>query len=183
MLKDSLHQKYLLYKVRQQKDATAYGQLYDYYVGRIFRFVLFKVPGREEAEDITSEVFLKTWEYINTTDKKIKNLNALLYRVARNSVIDFYRTRRSGEQKSDEEYLEQIQDSRDMQKDVEVKIDAQNLQGMLKKLKDVYREVLVLKYIEEFSIEEIAQIMGKSKGNVRVLLHRATVALKELMGE
>lgn len=183
MSKHSFKEKYLIFKVRQTKDAAAYGELYDYYVDRIFRFILFKVATQEEAEDLTSEVFLKTWEYINKTGKRIQNLNALFYRVARNCVIDFYRSRQSNKQVTDEEYLEQIQDERDMERELNTKVEIQNLQQYLKKLKDVYREVLILKYIEEFSISEIANITEKSKGNVRVLLHRATQALKDLMEE
>ncbi|MFA6537252.1 MAG: sigma factor, partial [Patescibacteria group bacterium] len=80
MKKASLKEKYLIYKVRQSKDAEAYGKLYDYYVERIYRFIFFKVNNVETAEDLTSEVFLKTWEYINKTNKKISNLNALFYR-------------------------------------------------------------------------------------------------------
>ena len=69
----SLKEKSLLYKVREKQDAVAYGELYDYYVTRIYRFIFFKVRTKEEAEDLTSEVFLKTWEYINSTKKSIKN--------------------------------------------------------------------------------------------------------------
>ena len=183
MNKATLKQKFLLYKVRQHKDAEAYGQLYDYYIDRIFRFILFKVSVNEVAEDLTSEVFLKTWEYINRTTKKIGNLNALLYKVARNCVIDHYRAKRKDFIKTDEEYLESIMDARDMEKETNVKIDFQSIEKQLMKLKEVHREVIILKHIEELSIDEIAEIMDVSRGNVRVLIHRAMKALREIAGE
>ena len=166
--------------MKQSKDADAYGQLYDFYVDRIYRFILFKVPGPEEAEDLTSEVFLKTWEYVNKTTKKIQNINALFYRVARNSVIDYYRTRKFDTSISDEDNFKQIQDKRNLVDDTATKIEVEDVKLSLLKLKDEYREIIILKHIEEFSISEIADILSKSTGNVRVLLHRATKALKEI---
>jgi len=62
-------------------------------------------------------------------------------------------------------------------------MEIQSIEVHLSKLKDDYREVIILKYIEEFSITEIAEVTGKSKGNVRVLLHRALKAIKEIAGE
>jgi RNA polymerase sigma-70 factor, ECF subfamily len=183
MTKSSIKEKYLIFKVKQNKDAEAYGQLYDFYVSRIYRFVYFKVRTKEEAEDITSEVFLKTWEYINKTNRKIDNLNALFYRVARNAVIDHYRSKQKEANIFDEDQLEMIKEKRDLAKDTEEKIDVENVQKHLLKLKEVYREVIILKYIEQFSVFEISEIIGKSKGNVRVLIHRALKALKEIIGE
>jgi RNA polymerase sigma-70 factor, ECF subfamily len=183
MKKNSLQEKYLVYKVRQHKDAESYGQLYDYYVDRIFRFIFFKVASQEEAEDLTSEVFLKTWEYINNTSRKIENFNALIYRVARNCVIDHYRTRRSDISQTDEDQMVQIQDKRNLEIDVTQKLEIKNIESSLAKLKEDYREVIILRYIEEFSFTEISDIMGKKKANVRVLLHRALQAVKEITEE
>lgn len=180
MSTNSLQEKFLIYKVRQNKDAEAYGKLYDCYVNRIYRFIFFKVGTQEDAEDITSEVFLKAWEYINTTDKKIENFNALIYRVARNSVIDHYRNRKINVSTDDEENLIQIQDKQNTVEEVEAKLDKSHIEKLLGQLKEVYRDVLLLRYIEEYSISEIANITGKSKANVRVLLHRGVQALKEI---
>lgn len=180
MKKHSLQEKFLIYKVRQHKDADAYGKLYDYYVDRIFRFVFFKVGSQEEAEDLTSESFLKTWEYINKTNKKIDNFNALIYRVARNVVIDSYRTRRNDVPATDEEQMLRIQDQRDIEKEVNIEFEIKSVEKHLAQLKETYREVIILRYIEEFSITEISEITGKNKANVRVLLHRGLTALKEI---
>ena len=184
MNKASLKEKFLIYKVRLNKDAESYGKLYDYYVDRIFRFILFKVATSEIAEDLTSEVFLKTWEYINGTPKKIGNLNALLYKVARNCVIDYYRSKNREAVCTDEECFENICDERsDLENETAVKLDVQSIEKHLAKLKDAYREVIILKYVEDFSISEISELMDKSNGTVRVLLHRALKALKDIAGE
>ena len=56
-----IEEKRLLYKVQTQQDAEAYAKLYDMYVERLYRFILFKVSHRQVAEDLTSDVFLKKW--------------------------------------------------------------------------------------------------------------------------
>ena len=91
-MNSNLKEKYFFLKLRVAKDPDAFGELYNIYVDQIFRFIYFKVSRKEEAEDLTAEVFLKTWQYINEEKaKKIDNLKAFLYQTARNSVIDFYR--------------------------------------------------------------------------------------------
>lgn len=183
MNKHSLQEKFLIYKVRQHKDADAFGKLYDYYVDRIFRFIYFKVSSREEAEDLTSEVFLKTWEYINKTTSKIQNFNALIYRVARNAVIDHYRVKSRDLGETDEEQMKKIQDKRNIEEEVNLKITVAGVEKHLSRLKETYREVIVLRYIEELTVPEIAEIMGKNKANVRVLLHRGLQTLKDIAKE
>ncbi|PIR93914.1 hypothetical protein COT97_04285 [Candidatus Falkowbacteria bacterium CG10_big_fil_rev_8_21_14_0_10_39_11] len=184
MKTNSIKEKFLLYKVRYQHDATAYGLLYDLYVAKIFRFILYKVSSVEDAEDITAEVFLKSWQYIKTTDKKISNFNALLYRVARNAVIDYYRQKKRQDLPlTDEDQYHNIVDSRDVEKDIDIKLEVKNIEQALDQIKDEYREVVILRYVEGLSVNEIASIIKKSKSNVRVLLHRAIKRIQEILGE
>jgi RNA polymerase sigma-70 factor, ECF subfamily len=182
MTLNSLQEKYWIFKIKHGQDPEAYGKLYDLYVDRIFRFILFKVSSVEEAEDISSEVFLKAWNYIRTTAKRIDNLNALLFRMARNAIIDYYREKRRSEVKmTDEELYRKIIDERDIEKEIDQKIEIKNIQSHLNQIKDEYREVLLLRFVEGFSINEIAEILHKSTGNVRVLLHRAVDKLRHLV--
>jgi len=184
MKRNSIQEKYLIFRIKQHKDPDAYGQLYDHYVTRIYRFVFFKVSSSEDAEDITADVFLKTWQYIRNTDKKIGNLNALLYKMSRNAVIDYYRSKRRTEMPmSDQSSYEDIMDKRDIEAEVEVKMEIENIEKYLDQLKDEYREVVILRHVEQYSINEIAEILEKSVSNVRVILHRAIKRLKELIGE
>jgi len=176
-------EKYLLFRAKN-KDPEAFASVYDLYTDRIYRFIYFKVNRKEEAQDLTSEVFLKTWQYI-IDGKEIKNLNALFYKIARNLVIDFYRKasqkdvslteaeKLEDQPKSDEIELEKIAQ----------KIQFDQVEEKLRQLKDEYREIIVLRYMEDMSIGEIAQIVGKKKGAIRVILFRALNALRDLMIE
>jgi len=174
-------QKVLLLKLKT-KDPEAFGQFYDLYVNKIYRFVYFKVSSSEEAEDITAETFLKIWEYI-FNDRKIENLNAFTYQVARNLVVDFYRKKSQQKLIGDsEEKLQRMPDDRESAAEkMELQSDVEQIEKYLKQMKEEYREVIILKYIEELTVSEIAKILGKKKGNVRVLAHRALNTLKSLI--
>lgn len=182
----SLNETMLLYRAKVKQDPEAFAKLYDQYVKRIYRFVYFKVSSHEEAEDITSEVFLKAWNYLRD-NKDIKSFSGLLYRIARNSVIDLYRAKAlHGEvlsiydkDVSEEESLVKAT----WQQDVAIKIENENLLLVLKKLKQEYQEVITLRYVDELEIDEISEITGKGKIAVRVTLHRAIKKIKTLLKE
>jgi len=175
----SLKDQFILWRIRSQKDAEAYGEIYDQYIAKIYRFIFFKVGRAEDAEDLASETFLKTWQYINE-GKPVKNLNALLYSVARNLVIDHFRSKKTRiEAVLDDEILENIGDENRLVKNLEIGQEMKNILLSLRSLKDEYREVIVMHYIDELQVGEIAEILGKTSGNVRVTLHRALAAARE----
>jgi RNA polymerase sigma-70 factor (ECF subfamily) len=179
-MRNHLTEKILFLKVKN-KDKEAFGKFYDLYISRIYRFIFFKVNSIHDAQDITSEVFLKIWQYVKE-DRDIKNLNAFTYMVARNSVIDFYRQRSKKEDR--EETIEEnrmpmiIDEDSDLLKKQNISFDVQRMMAGLDNLKDEYKEIIALRFLDELSIEEISQILGKTKGTIRVLIHRALNALK-----
>ncbi|MBU1045753.1 RNA polymerase sigma factor [Patescibacteria group bacterium] len=160
------------------KKQKKFSKIYDNYVESIYRFISIKVSSQEIAEDLTSEVFLKTWKSFQQEDK-IKNPRAYLYTTARHLVIDFYRTNKEMRTIS-------IEDTKEIE-DMTAPIEAQEKQDAaleivkqgLNALKEDYQNVVVWRYVDGLSIGEIAKILGKSKGATRVLLHRAMEQLKE----
>ncbi len=171
----------LLSKIQKQRDATAFAELYDEYIARMYRFVAFKVESRQEAEDLTSELFLKLWEYLTKSEQKhIDSLNGLIYRMARNIIIDHYRKGASKKEFGIDEYALMLETGDKELRRVEAKIDAEKLIQTMKQLKQEYQEILLLRYIEELSIKEIAHVMGKKRTNVRVTLHRARTVLEDV---
>jgi RNA polymerase sigma-70 factor, ECF subfamily len=174
-------EKLLLIRLKK-KDPNAYAEVYDLYVTPIYRFIYFKVATQQDAEDLTSEVFLKIWQYITETDHDIDNLRALLYRTARNLVIDSYRRKATRDLVQDIEILENIRDEKQqtLLLHIETVVDMRNMERVLRKMKDEYREVLILRYIDELSIAEIANVLEKTKGSVRVLIHRALKVARDL---
>lgn len=163
------------------RDPEAFGELYDNYAPRIYRYIYFKVATRFEAEDLTAEVFLKTWEYVHKREKRITSFQAFVYRLARNIVVDHYRSRvQQNEHNIEDDKLTNIPvPSENSSEEILIReTDMAAVQTALQKLKEEYREAIVLRYIEGYSIGEIAKILEKSKGAVRVTTHRAVEALK-----
>lgn len=180
-----IEEKLLLYKVKKN-DKEAFIKAYNLYIDQIYRFIYFKVGNREEAEDLSSSVFLKTWNYIlENSLKDHKTLKALLYKISRNLIIDHYRKTRGKETISlDDENGIKIPDrTQNLNDRLELKADLLVLETKLPELKDEYREVIILRFVNELSIKEIADILDKSKGNVRVLIYRSLNALKELLSK
>lgn len=181
----------LLYRAKVKQEPEAYAELYDYYVQRIYRFVYFKVSNREEAEDITSEVFLKAWNYLRD-NKEVKSFSGLLYRIARNSIIDLYRAKSNRPETAFQEIKEEGDEGKQMveygdegkwQAATNTKLETEKILQSLKKLKQEYQEVITLRFVDELDIEEIAEITGRGKISVRVTLHRALKKLKEMLGD
>ncbi len=178
-----LKEKWLLYQLKTKQDPEAYGKLYDFYAPRIYRFIYFKVSSSLDAEDLTAEVFLKAWEYLKKNQEKgVEKFGGLLYKIARNLVVDFYRKKPIKETSSIEEfYLEKISDAGVAAEKMEKADEVRGMIKHLKLLKEDYREVLTLRYIDGLDAGEIAGILGKSSINVRVLTHRALKTLRKIL--
>ena len=171
----------------KNKDKEVFIKVYDDFAGDIYRFVYFKVGHVEEAKDLTSMIFLKTWNHIqNNSLTSSSTLRALLYKIARTSIVDYYReTGGKLEVSLDDEdnHLEILDENQDLESDMDRNADLLRIKSKLPLLKEEYREIIVLKFINDLDIDEISEVTGKTKGNVRVLLHRSLAALKDLIEE
>lgn len=175
---NSIKEKILLYKIKATKDPESFALLYDAYVGPIYRFIYVKVSNKEEAEDIASDTFLKAWQYLIGEQADVANFRAFIYQIARNRVVDAYRERaRKNEQGLNE--ADAVTAAPNFHK-IDATLEGEWLYGKMKQLKQEYQEVLLLRYVEELSLREIATILGKGSTAVRVTLHRAVKKLKEL---
>jgi RNA polymerase sigma-70 factor (ECF subfamily) len=163
-------------------------KFYDQYAPRIYRFVYLKVNSPQDSEDLTSEVFFRFWQNISTNSEqqarnnKIDNPQALLYRIANNLVIDFYRKKSRTELILDPEednVLAKIPDKTDLNKKMSLDSDITEVKKALNQLKGEYQNIIIWRYLDDFSVKEIAQIMEKPEGTIRVLIHRALVCLKK----
>jgi len=159
-----------------------FSKIYDQYVEKIYRFVFLKVNSQETAEDLTSKVFLKGWEAFkksgNKGENKIDNPQAFLYQIARNSVIDYYREK-GRTQIVSAEFTSQIADPRtNIEETAKTNSDFEIVKQAMQNLKGDYQEVIVWHYLDDLSISEIAKVLNKQEGAVRVMLHRALKSLR-----
>lgn len=174
-------EKLILLKAKKG-DKNAFGQIYDWYVKKIYQFVYFKVNSKETAEDISQEVFVRLIDYINE-ERKIESLQALLFRIARNLVIDHYRSGQVEVTSIDEmgEALEVSTDGRALLDMIDVKYSLEQIQKSLAELKEEYREVVTLRFVEDMTHREIAKIIDRKESHVRVILFRAINELRNIL--
>lgn len=163
--------------------SEVYSRLYDLHVKTIYRFIYFKVNSREEAEDLTSETFLKAWDYISKSNKanQVRNLRAFFYQVASNLVIDFYRKKAMFPvaMSSFESDMDVLDDKESYADKIEKDLEITEVRKALKKIPENYADIVIWYYLDDLKISEISQIIEKSEGAVRVLIHRSLKALKK----
>lgn len=161
-------------------DVDAFGELYSAYIQRIYRFILFKVQTHEEAEDLSADVFLRAWQHLYHQRRPVQHLNAFLYQIAKNIVIDFYRERRN-QGRAMTDAIEQIADRKQQQlfRQIEQSVELSAIERSVRQLKDEYKDAVLLRYVEELTIAEISEILGKSRGHVRVILFRALKLIRD----
>lgn len=155
-----------------------FSRTYDEYIEKIYRFVYLKVNTQEVAEDITSKVFLKGWEAFQK-GPEIKNMGAFLYQIARNSIIDHYRQGARATLVSTDAVPETIDHRTNVHDRVVLGSEMAEVKAALANIKKEYQDVIILHYLEDMPMVEIAQIMEKPAGTIRVMAHRGLQALKD----
>lgn len=148
---------------------------YDEHADAIFRYCCFKVSDREKAIDLTQDVFIKVWMYL-LQGNQVENMKALLYKVARNLIIDEYRKKKfdSLDVMSDAGF-EPVDHG---QLDTISIVEAGLLVDRIKELPDAYSEVVFMRYVDDLSVKEIAEALGEHENNVSVRIHRGLHKLK-----
>lgn len=171
-----------LLKEAQNGNAEAFGGLYTLYAVDVFRFLYTQLGNRQDAEDLTVEVFLRAWKSLPDYRYQGISFIAFLLRIARNLVIDCYRSKRpaDGDLPDDDQLVHGLVDSdpSDLAAD---KVEKLELHALLSQLPDDYQNVLTARFLSGLSPEEIAEMMGRSPGAVRVLQFRALRAIRKLM--
>jgi RNA polymerase sigma-70 factor (ECF subfamily) len=161
-------------------DPSAFGVLYDTYQPRIYRFVYLKVSHREEAEDLTHQVFLSAWQHITSFHNEGLPVSAWLYRIARNRVIDHYRTKKQSIN------IDTVQNEYEPELSIpgplellDIKLTLQEVHSALKTLHPDQQDIIVMRFVEGLSPQETAEALQKNSGTIRVLQHRALTNLKK----
>ena len=164
-------------------EAEAFGLLYDRYQPQIYRFIYLKVSHREEAEDLTHQAFLKSWEKITEYEFQGFPFSAWLYRIARNLIIDHYRLKKNNLSLDEiDEIVELKTENNPIVSATEKKLEMERVKKAINQLNSDQQDVIILRFIEEFSIQETASILNKTEGAIKLIQHRAIKNLKEIMG-
>lgn len=162
-------------------EAAAFGLLYDHYQPQIYRFIYLKVSHREEAEDLTHQVFLKSWENIADYESYGFPFSSWLYRIARNQTIDYYRTKKESVGLENIEETKFTEDAEEISKLIDDLQDLKKIKEAIALLSDDQQNIIILRFIEDFSPKETAEILERTEGAIKLIQHRAIKRLKEIL--
>ncbi len=151
-------------------------QMYEEHSDALFRYCFFRVSDREKALDILQDIFTKTWNYMSEGNT-IENSKAFLYTTARHLIIDEYRKKKSS---SLDALIDQgLEPSIDITHTTEMRIDASFAIEEIKKLPDMYNEILFMRYVNDMSIRDIATLCKLNENVVSVRIHRGIGMLRK----
>ena len=165
-------------------DSDAWGELYRHFAPAIFRFCRRVLPAREDAEDATTEIFMKVRQKLGSYDSS-RPFTAWLYKVASNHCWDTLRRRRIRQdlETGDLETLPLEHPDPDQLEKLQIEHTSKEVRSGLAKLPDRARMALVLRYYADMSYEEIAETLGVRRAFVGVLLLRARHQLRDALGQ
>lgn len=164
----------------QAGDSEAFGLLYDYYLDAIYRFIYYKVFSREVAEDLVSDTFFKALKQLQSYSSSRGRFNSWLYQIARNTVIDYYRTKKENVPIDDIFDLGHDERTPDQ---IDALASLAKVEEYLKELPARQREIITLRIWEGKSFDEIATILGGTEGSVKMAFSRSIRQLREVCGE
>jgi RNA polymerase sigma-70 factor (ECF subfamily) len=162
-----------------QNDPAAFGPLYEYYVDRIYRYAYRRVGSHAEAEDVTSQTFQQALAALPSYEWRGVPFGAWLYRIAGNLIVR--RGRSANREVVVEDVTTWVREATDADDDpasiVEQRVD-DDLMLAVRALPLDQQRVIVLRFSHELKTREIGEVMGRSEGSVKQLLHRAVRSLR-----
>ena len=164
---------------RARSDPEAFGDLYERYVTRIYSYIYHRTGNSAEAEDLTERVFLQALTHLSNYTYRGLPFSVWLFRIAHNLVANWYRDRGRSKTTSLDGIGSVLQEIDTLERVEEAAL----VRRAVAQLSRDRQQLLLLKFGQELSHAEIGQIMGRSEGAVKALLHRTLKALKEELKE
>ena len=163
---------------REIQNEKQFTDAYDAYSDAIFRYCYYRVFDRDKAKDYVQETFCRVWKYL-VGGSKIDNIRPFLYKTANNLIIDESRKKKaiSLDQVMEKGFSPGV-DFREKQQDY---LTGKEIIAAIHGLEEKYKEVLLLKYVEDLSAKEIASVTGETEDNVYVKIHRGLQKVKKAM--
>ncbi|KKW00944.1 MAG: hypothetical protein A2898_02170 [Candidatus Kerfeldbacteria bacterium RIFCSPLOWO2_01_FULL_48_11] len=158
----------------QRGDTEMFGELYDAYIEKIYSFIFYRTSHRETAEDLTSVTFTKALEHISTF--RGGSFSSWLYRIARNTVTDHYRT--SKNVTSLDDAIAVMAGKSDVE-DSERRLIIEQVKQYLHTLKQEHQDVVLMRIWDDLPYERIAEITGKSEANCKMIVSRSLSSIRK----
>jgi RNA polymerase sigma-70 factor, ECF subfamily len=173
-----------LIKKAKKGDTEAFGQVYEMLLDDVFRYIYFRV-GTGDAGDLAEDVFVKAWEHLSAyVEKKHSSFRSWIFTIAHNSIVDYHRQKKNVISLDTLDTLAALEHQDSMSTpdfDINGLLTIDLITKALQYLKEDAQQVVVLKYINELSYSEIAEIMHKSETAIRIIIYRSLKELKHVI--
>lgn len=167
---------------RAQQDAADLAGLFEQYYDRIARYIAVRIGNRDAAEDMAGEVFLRAVESADSLANRDVPVQAWLFRVAHNLVVDHYRRNSRRPTVAIDDAME-IAGGTDIVSEVELSMEMERVSAVMDQLNSGQQEVIALRFMGGLSAEEAGAVMGRTNGAIRELQRTALKALRALLNE
>jgi RNA polymerase sigma-70 factor (ECF subfamily) len=164
---------------RAREDPEAFGELYQRYVARVYRYLYYRTGNPEDAEDLTAWTFHQALKHLSRYVDYGAPFEAWLYRIAHNAVANWLRQRSRRPVVALDAVQTAEPERNGPQAVVESAEERQRLLRAVRRLPPDRQELLILKFVEGLSNREIGIILERSEGAVKSLYHRTLVALRD----
>lgn len=169
-------EQFLLYRIRVLKDEKAFAKLYSEYYSALFRFLTIKLP-ESEVEDALSTIFVRLWNYI--TGSRVENVSGLSFTIARGVIAEYYRKNQNKMERTGLP-LQETKEPTEKQGDKLIVrgVEIALVKRAIAQLDTGNRTAIILRYLEDLPIKEVARRLQKTETATRTYLHRAIKILK-----
>jgi len=163
-------------------DPDAIATLYDVYASRIYSYIYRRTSDSVTAEDLTGQVFLRMLEALRSGKGWRTSFSGWLYRIAHNLVVDLYRRRGQVKYTAIDDTPNLATNDNDPYKVAASRLDSDVLLRAINQLTEEQAQVVTLRFLEGYSIAEVANIMDKTDGAIKALQYRGVASLRRIMG-
>ena len=164
----------------QNGDTDAFARIYDLFFEKLYKFIFYRVGHKQISEDLLAETFVKAWQKIGQIGNS-KALSSWLFQIAKNNIIDYYRSKKTTISLEEvEDFLEEVISPVE---ELDLNLEQKKILEVIQLLPVEQGLVIKYKFFEDLSNQEIAILLNKTEGAIRVIQHRAVIKLKELINE
>jgi len=160
----------------QAGELKEFARLYDIYIKKIYDFIYYKTFHKETAEDLTSQTFFKALANIKKYSPQKGSFSSWLYQIARNTTIDYYRTKKNDANIDD---FFNLASAENIQRNIETAQKLEEIKKYLAKLKPQQKEIIIMRLWDNLSYQEIADLTGLTIGACKMTFSRVISQLRE----
>ncbi|MEK7503666.1 MAG: RNA polymerase sigma factor [Patescibacteria group bacterium] len=161
----------------KQGDQKAGEEIFNYFQPKIFRYFMVRLGNRDTAEDLSQDIFLKLIGKIDSFNADLGNFSAWFWQIARNSLIDYYRQKKTTAFANLDAVSPYLVDEKQNRAPEKSRLEA--VMKLVSELNEEEQEIFSLRHLSGLSYKELSRMTGKSEGSLRVSLHRINQKIRK----